>query len=305
MALDDLNPEVSVADNFDSLLIPAAHPSRSESDTFYVAKDRVLRTHTTAHQVPLLRSGLRNFTVTGQVFRRDEIDRTHYPVFHQTEGVSEARTSNPKSELVELMQGLLHHLFPTSAVRVTPDEFPFTVDSMQAEVWSGGDWLEVLGCGIIHPDIGQSAGCDGHMLAWGIGLERLAMLLFDIPDIRLFWSREPEFLNQFQEGTITRFTPFSHLPAVTRDISFWVPAERWSDNDFLELARECAPELVQRVETFDDFRQPQTGRRSLAFRVTFQPVAAMKDSAELTRAANDAMARLGTSSQERLHVAPR
>lgn len=292
-AFDSLDPEVSVQDNFDSLLIPADHPARSESDTFYVAPDRVLRTHTTAHQVPLLMAGLRNFTVTGEVFRRDEVDRSHYPVFHQTEGVCQATTDDPAAELEGLVKALLAHLFGGRASRVLPDEFPFTVGSLQAEVLFDGSWLEVLGCGVVHPDICRRAGCDDALLAWGIGLERLAMLLFRIPDIRLFWSREPAFLRQFTRGRVTDFVAFSSLPPVARDISFWLPAERWTGlNEFLELARESAPELVQSVVVLDEFRHPKVNTRSMTFRITFAPVATMRDSAQLTSEANTAMASL-------------
>lgn len=303
---DDLDPVVSVEDNFNSLLIPPDHPARSESDTFYVAPDRVLRTHTTAHQVPLLMSGLRNFTVSGEVFRRDEVDRSHYPVFHQMEGVCQATTDDPAAELQELITALLAHLFGDRASRVLPDDFPFTVGSLQAEVLYDGAWLEVLGCGVVHPDICRGTGCAGSLLAWGVGLERLAMLLFRIPDIRLFWSREPAFLQQFSRGRVNAFVPFSSLPPVNRDISFWLPPGQWTGmNFFLELARESAPELVQSVVVLDEFQHPKVDRRSMTFRVTFTPIATMRDSAHLTSEANTAMTALRHAVVDKLQVSLR
>lgn len=302
VSFDGLDPEVSVQDNFDSLLVPQDHPARSESDTFYVGSGRVLRTHMTAHQVPLLLSGRREFLATGAVYRRDEVDRTHYPVFHQAEGVCRAVTADPAAELRCLMCGLLAHLFPGLPSRVQPDEFPFTTESMQAEVFHDGTWLEVLGCGLVHPDIRRAAGCDTPLLAWGIGLERLAMLLFRIPDIRLFWSRERAFLTQFRAGRVNAYVPFSTLAPVTRDISFWVP-DGWARvNEFLELARESAPELVQEVGLWAEYRHPKNGQQSRTFRVTFAPVAAMRDGACLNEQANSAMAGLADAVQRRLDV---
>src|SRR5688572_3510856 len=117
---DDLNPEVSVYDNFDALRIPQDHPSRSPNDTYYVTRDRVLRTHTSAHQYKLLQDYDR-FLVTGDVYRRDSVDRFHYPVFHQMDGVKIC--SYPVEELQSTVNALLNELFPDAPRRWSDSHF--------------------------------------------------------------------------------------------------------------------------------------------------------------------------------------
>ena len=103
--------------------------------------------------------------------------------------------------------------------------FPFTSPSYELEVYWQGEWLELLGCGVVQSHILQAAGLEDTIAwAWGLGIERLAMLLFDIPDIRLFWSEDPRFLSQFSEGKITRFVPFSKFPSCYKDVAFWIPS---------------------------------------------------------------------------------
>src|SRR3990167_837446 len=121
---DQMPVEVSTQENFDQLLIPPEHPSRSASDTYYVAPDRVIRTHTSAHQVELLRLHDR-FLVTGPVARKDEIDATHYPVFHQMEGVAIV-DGDPVEELKRCLNNVLEVLFPGQKPTWAPDYFPFT-----------------------------------------------------------------------------------------------------------------------------------------------------------------------------------
>lgn len=133
-----------------------------------------------------------------------------------------------------------------------------------------GDWLEVLGCGKIQRAILERAGRgDQHAWAFGMGLERLAMRLYGIPDIRLFWSEDERFLRQFKEGTRPTFEPFSKYPPCTKDITFWVD-DRFHENDFHELARSVAGDLVENVELIDDFTHPTTGRHSNCFRVIYR-----------------------------------
>src|SRR5579883_3181501 len=151
---DDLPPKVSVIDNFDSLLIPVTHPARSKSDTYYFDDATVLRTHTSAHQVELLKSGHRKFLVAGDVYRKDEIDRTHYPVFHQMEGVCLLEEyDNPKERLIGTLSKLVEYLFPNCEYRFNEDYFPFTDPSFEVEVKYESKWLEILGCGVIRTEI--------------------------------------------------------------------------------------------------------------------------------------------------------
>ena len=147
---DYLSPKVNVEDNFDKLLIPKHHPARSFSDTYYFDYDTCLRTHTSAHQNELLLKGCEKFLVTGDVYRKDEIDSCHYPVFHQMEGVCIVEENqDPKEELLRVLDGLVSHLFPGCKYRVNEDYFPFTDPSLEIEVKFNGEWLEILGGGII------------------------------------------------------------------------------------------------------------------------------------------------------------
>ncbi|CBZ50741.1 phenylalanyl-tRNAsynthetase alpha chain, related [Neospora caninum Liverpool] len=359
---DNFSPFVTCKQNFDSLLVPLDHVSRLPSDTYYVdngppvsagkKSDRfpptdqeynpnriLLRTHCTAHQRDLIDAGIEAAVWTAEVIRRDEIDRLHYPVFHQTDGfrlfsekqlqqleyehqlllkavskfagdhndasrdetidgnkqiggddvgtkaleawirgspcLTQANPflNNPVTVHLQLtLERLLKHLLGSS-VRMKWDyetAFPFTAPSVELYVakdmvsaaageGAGGtderdlseEWIEVLGAGEIRPEILQdrqllsprvapdtegrcevanmgnapSANSSDHRYrgwAFGLGLERLCMHLFGIEDIRLFWSKDPRFSEQFADGGVRRFVPFSNMPPVYKDISFWV-----------------------------------------------------------------------------------
>mmetsp|Transcript_5014 Transcript_5014/g.10606 ORF Transcript_5014/g.10606 Transcript_5014/m.10606 type:complete len:146 (+) Transcript_5014:201-638(+) len=105
--------------------------------------------------------------------------------------------------------------------------------------------------------------------AFGLGLERLAMILFEIPDIRLFWTDDERFQSQFKEGQITKFEPYSKFPPVFKDIAFWVP-ENFVENDFFELARGVAGDLVEKIDMIDEFTNPKTNRSSKCYRITYR-----------------------------------
>ena len=212
---DQLDPEVTVQANFDDLLIPKDHVSRSPTDTFYIGDDKVLRTHTSAHQVELMRQGNRAFLCTGDVYRRDTVDRTHYPVFHQTEGLrifeqwgdGEHASKKVEADMKETLDGLVRALFGDVEMRWNPDYFPFTDPSWELEIRFNGEWTEVLGCGVVRQEILSTCGY-GHARAWafGLGLERLAMILFNVPDIRLFWSRDSRFHEQVLLCTASNYS---------------------------------------------------------------------------------------------------
>lgn len=294
---EDFPKVVSIRDNFDLLRIPIDHPARSKSDTFYIDNDTVLRTHTTAHQNEILRSGIIDFLVVGDVYRRDAVDRTHYPIFHQLEGVTRSVTADPIDELKALMHGLAKHLFPHHDIRISPDYFPFTEPSFEVEVRFADDWLEILGCGIVHEDIRNDLDISYPLLAWGIGLERLAMILFSIPDIRLFWTRDEKFIHQFIDGKVTKFVSYSNLDPIDRDVSFWLPENSivssndsqwsWTDlNPFLELVRDLGDDTVESIELYDKFIHPKTNRKSHTFHIRFSPISGWTDGAKLVQHAN-------------------
>jgi phenylalanyl-tRNA synthetase alpha chain len=165
--------------------------------------------------------------------------------------------------------------------------FPFTSPSWELEVFWQGDWLEVLGCGVVQQQICKDADV-GDRVGWafGLGLERIAMLLFEIPDIRLFWSSDPRFLDQFKGisqdlDAMRRFVPFSKYPACPKDVAFWLPSsssaaggglgkESFHENDVMEIVRDIAGDVVEDVRVVDEFTHPKTGRRSLCYRVNYR-----------------------------------
>jgi len=268
---DTLSPIVKVEENFDKLLIPKDHPARSVSDTYYKDENNVLRTHTSAHQNEILLSGCKNFLVTGDVYRKDDIDASHYPVFHQMEGVSVMEEGqNAEEELKNALSGLIDVLFPGCEYRIKEDYFPFTHPSFEVEVMFQDKWLEVLGCGIVQKKIMENCGL-GDKTAWafGLGLERLAMILFKIPDIRYFWSDDERFKNQFVTGEIIEFKPYSSYPPMTRDIAFWTD-DTFAHNNFCEIVRETGGDLVENVSLVDEFVHPKTGRASKCYRIIYR-----------------------------------
>ena len=291
---DDMNPIVTKKRCFDDLLVKADHVSRSPSDTYYVNDEHLLRTHTSAHQTELISSDINLFLCSGECYRRDEIDSSHYPVFHQMEGVkvfgeSELMIGDDtksiamiESDLKELLSGLAVHLFGDVEMKWSKDYFPFTDPSFELEVNFRGEWLEVLGCGVIQPEVVFNAGKGGHKgWAFGLGLERLAMILYQIPDIRLFWTDDERFHKQFvglsdDPNKSVTFVPYSKYPFCYKDVSFWLP-ERSKEgqhdfhcNDVYEVIRDVAGDLVEKVDLFDEFTNKKTGRCSQAYRITYR-----------------------------------
>lgn len=266
-SFEHFDPKVSVQDNFDSLLIPETHVSRSLSDTYYFDKNTVLRTHTSAHQATLLKQGENRFLVCGAVFRRDEIDSSHYPIFHQMEGVKiipGASKDEIVNDLKNTLSGLVEFLFPTCSYEMVPSYFPFTDPSFEIEVEWNSRKLEILGSGVIHSTILSNCSVKDSGWAFGLGLERLAMVLFDIPDIRLFWSEDPRFSSQFSQGEITKFQPYSKYPPCYKDLSFWIP-KNYSSNDLFEHVRESFGDLVESVNLIDQFSKD--GKTSHCYRI--------------------------------------
>ncbi|OEH79737.1 phenylalanyl-trnasynthetase alpha related protein [Cyclospora cayetanensis] len=464
--LDRLSPLVSTVENFDSLLIDPTHCSRSTSDTYYLdpnfslthaqldalarqqddaasnnilasSSRMVLRTHGTAHQAFVLGSGMRRAIWCGAVARRDQVDSTHYPVFHQVDGISVFEPLHTTSkdletatacldtlkrqhtallhaiDLVRKMQSQQHqdaaggqeeglgsaaaaaaglsvhavrnlcsfaclseenpyrsnpivlqlqvtleklvrflwahkpHAAPgamPNSTNATTDGhansnarstelklrwvydayFPFTSPSLELEVLHEGLWLEVLGAGEIKPQIIATACSQQHQQqkqgqlrhelpfhpeargwAFGLGIERVAMVLFSVDDIRILWSTDHRFTQQFTEGRVKTFVAFSHMPPVFKDISFWLPKKKaptesfqGSSSDlaatvsqtdgpssgqgppicpasfdlsrFYEVCREEGGSLIESVALQDAFTHPKTGRQSLCFRITYK-----------------------------------
>jgi len=201
--------------NFEALNIPKDHPARDMQDTFYFSNDLLLRTHTSPVQIRVMEGGAPPLRIIapGTVYRRDS-DVTHTPMFHQVEGfmVGEGVTfSNLKAVLTHFLQTLFGK---EVSVRFRPSFFPFTEPSAEVDiqcvicggagaecrVCKGTGWLEILGAGMIHPNVFKSVGYETELVsgfAFGIGMERIAMLKYGIDDIRLFFENDVRFINQF------------------------------------------------------------------------------------------------------------
>jgi len=312
---EQICPVVSLEQNFDSLLVPKDHVSRTKSDSYYLNSSQMLRAHTSAHQSDLIKMGLDNFLVVGDVYRRDEIDSTHYPVFHQMEGVrllggkeickmsqypnhdlqmfensdrndfKQAVHTFDAAKILEMdlkncLTGLAKHLFGEQVeCRWVNCYFPFTHPSWELEVFYNGDWLEVLGCGVMEQEILAKAGVEDKIgWAFGLGLERLAMVLYSIPDIRLFWSRDSGFLSQFSGAGLDSkivYKATSKFPQCVNDISFWLPKVQegdglFSPNDFYDLVRDIGGDLVEQVKLVDQFNHPKKGLTSHSYRIVYR-----------------------------------
>jgi len=175
-----------------------------------------------------------------------------------------------KDDLKATLEGLMDHLFGPVDKRWSEDYFPFTEPSLECEILYQGEWLEVLGCGVIHTEVLDMAGrSDRRGWAFGLGLERLAMILFQIPDIRLFWTDDKRFSKQFSAGKITQFKPYSKYPPCYKDIAFWLP-EDYVENDFFEIARGIAGDLVEKIDMTDEFTNPKKGKTSKCYRITYR-----------------------------------
>merc|ERR1719258_160116 len=170
MIFNGEDPIVTTTQCFDDLLIPPEHPGRQPSDTYYIDDKTLLRTHTSAHQSEHLRQGYEAFLCTGDVYRRDEIDRSHFPAFHQMEWVKSDACKMIGDDLKATLDGLVDVLFPGCERRWAEDYFPFTEPSFELEVLYEGEWLEILGCGVIHTDVLKNVGMeDRHGWAFGLG----------------------------------------------------------------------------------------------------------------------------------------
>ncbi|MDA9804394.1 phenylalanine--tRNA ligase subunit alpha [Gammaproteobacteria bacterium] len=198
-------PEIETEEfNFDMLNIKKSHPARQMHDTFYIEKkSNLLRTHTSPVQIRgmLGRKPPIAFISGGKVYRKDD-DATHLPMFHQVEGIYVDKNVS-FAQLKELIYQIIHSLFGKDIkLRFRPSYFPFTEPSAEVDILSKeGKWLEILGCGIVNPIVLENCHIDSKSysgLAFGLGIERIAMLKHGVTDIREFYKSNLDFLNQFK-----------------------------------------------------------------------------------------------------------
>ena len=200
--------------NFEALNIPANHPAKDEQDTFYINKDILLRTQTSPVQVRQMEAKKPpiRMIAPGRVFRADEVDATHSPSFHQIEGMV-IDNGITFSDLKGTLEMFVHKLFgEDTRVKFRPHHFPFTEPSAEMDVscfkcggkgcrfCKGEGWIEILGCGMVHPKVLRMSGIDPDVysgFAFGVGLERIALLKYEIDDMRLLYENDIRFLSQF------------------------------------------------------------------------------------------------------------
>ncbi len=189
--------------NFTALNIPENHPARAMHDTFYFPGGNLLRTHTSPVQIrSIVTEGVPiRIIAPGRVYRCDS-DQTHTPMFHQVEGLvigEEISFATLKAVLHQFVEAFFER---KAELRFRPSYFPFTEPSAEVDVrWGEGKWLEILGCGMVHPNVLESAGIDPEKYtgyAFGIGIERLAMLRYGVTDLRMFFENDLRFLRQFR-----------------------------------------------------------------------------------------------------------
>ena len=190
--------------NFSALNVPEHHPARDMQDTFFVDKDIVLRTHTSNVQIHLMEEEeppLR-FIVPGRVYRNEAISYKSYCLFHQVEGLFVDKNVS-FSQLKGCLEYFAKKMFGANRkMRWRPSYFPFTEPSAEVDIWDEqrNQWMEILGCGMVDPEVFKSVGYDTNVwrgYAFGMGVERIAMLKHDIDDIRLFYNGDVRFLRQF------------------------------------------------------------------------------------------------------------
>ncbi|KEG00275.1 phenylalanine--tRNA ligase, putative [Plasmodium vinckei vinckei] len=403
---DNLNNEISIKDNFDHLFVPLKHPVRNFKDTFYLNENyiknytyiqkyyydiyeklnpfykyylankllqhdkiKLKRTHMTTHLPELLRTNHKQVIYTGTVYRRDQIDKLHFPIFHQTDGfLIHHDNFDVEYELKSKLEKLIFHLFDSKSIQIQWDHqtsFPFTEPSFELYIKTNLDnhnstvsnsqlvslhsnectiqenhddsknWVEVLGCGkikkeviaislyeneinqIIEKEISlfepnllkdilkfsneknidislpsllsiSNKLCNDNLnkqieikinnflktikyngWAFGIGLERLAMLLYGINDIRLFWSQDNRFINQFKENEISKFIPFSNFPSIHKDISFYAN-DNFDEALFFQICRDIDSENIEQVIKIDHYFNQKTKQTSLCYRIIYR-----------------------------------
>ncbi len=194
--------------NFEALNFPAHHPARAMHDTFYFPDGRLLRTHTSPVQIRVMKEQQPPIRIIapGKVYRSDS-DQTHTPMFHQVEGLLVDRDVT-FADLKGVLQEFVNAFFEQELeIRLRPSYFPFTEPSAEVDVaWDKGDgsepgWLEVLGCGMVHPNVLKAVGIDPEIYtgyAFGLGVERFAMLRYGVKDLRQFFENDLQFLGQFR-----------------------------------------------------------------------------------------------------------
>ena len=278
---------VSVEQNFNLLNTPADHPSRKETDTYYIDKEHMLRTQMTAFwsfylKDPAVRARLETegeikALAPGIVYRKDEIDRHHFPAFHQIDGLYICKKDTKKitqNDLKAVQLDLATGIFGKGIeYQFLEDDFPYTVESLEMDIMFNDNWLEVNGAGLVNPIVLRNFGLDPEVYnGWAFGFgERLAMIKMSISDIRILWSDDPRITSQFKDINSV-YKEVSKYPAVLRDISFIVD-KSVSLNTYFEVVRDVAGDLIEEfklVDTYENAAKFGADKVSYTFRIIYR-----------------------------------
>ena len=286
---------------FDLFNFPKDHPARSRSDTYYVDEKHILRPHTSMmwkyyFDIPEVREKLEKYGSVGAisygtVFRRDEIDWQHTNVLHHIDGlfVCEKNIKNLKqSDLEDILWEVAHSLFGNDIKgRFNVEHYPYTDPSLEMEIAWDNKWVEILGAGLVHPQVLKNLNIDPDVYcgwAFGFGADRLAMVKMAIPDIRLLRSKDERILRQFK-NIDQSYQSVSKYPSVVRDISFIVNKNSFNLNRYYEVVREVIDaqfiEEVKLLDHFDDEQRFGKGKTSYTFRVVYRHLGRTLTNAEV------------------------
>jgi len=284
----DIPRIVSTQDDFDLLNTPKDHPSRRETDTYYVTDKDILRTQMTVMWPYYLREpevirklgtqGYVGAMASGIVFRKDEIDRKHFPAFHQIDFLYICKKEQKiitKKDLEDVQVDSVKAIFGQNIeYRFLVDSFPFTDPSIQLEIKSNEQWMEVTGAGLVHVQCLKDFGLDPEVYngwAFSFGVERLAMIKMGIPDIRIFWSGDVRITGQFEDIN-SQYEEVSKYPEISRDISFIID-KNVNLNNYYEIVRDFAENLIEEVRIIDSYEDEKKfgkDNKSYTFRIIYR-----------------------------------
>lgn len=284
---DDIDiPEIiSTEILFDLFDFAPDHPARSRSDTYYIDNKNVLRTHDTVMwhyylNLPDIKTRVEKkeklgVLCYGKVYRKDEIDRRHMNIFHQMGGLllqPDSEGIMPLESLKEVLREIVESLFgKETKYKFLDDTFPYTDPSLQIEVEVNNQWVEIMGGGMPKKSVLKKMGIEGYNgWAFGFGLERLAIISMELPDIRLLWSSDERVKKQLKLGN--KFVEVSKYPPVVRDISF-VVKNSFIPNNYFDLVRDVLGDMAEQVELLDKYENKEKfgeDNISYAFRVTYR-----------------------------------
>ena len=301
---DDIKiPEiVSTHVLFDLFNMPPGHPARSKSDSYYVDEEHILITHDTVMwyfylnhpdvKKKIEQGGDLGVICYAKVYRKDEIDRKHMNVFHQFGGLYLVRDDKKtltiedlKNALTEIAQSIFGKGIN---IRFNQDNFPYTDPSLEMEIEIQGQWIEMLGCGMARKSVLANFGLTGyHGWAFGFGLERMAIVSMDLPDIRLLWSEDSRVTAQLELDR--KYVPVSKYPPITRDISF-VVSKDFVPNNYFDVIRDIGGNLVEEVQLIDKYEDTEkfgAGKTSYTYRIVYRSNERTLESKEIDVLSNE------------------